>query len=328
MKKNIEKIKSEKTISELLEFGIINIDKPAGPTSFDVSSFVRKKLNLRKTSHLGTLDPKVTGVLPVALNRACKLTGFFIGEDKKYIGIMTIHSDISLDKIKQVIKGDFTGDIMQKPPVKSRVKRQERKRKINYFKILEKQDKNILFEVKCQGGTYIRKLVHDLGQKLEIETNSPKGNFSNFSFENNRNVEDSTKRKVKAHMLELRRLSAGIFEEEHKDYPCVNLYEFEKAVLEYENGNEERLRKIIIPAEIVSYVYDFANVKKESEEKLLTGKPIFNNDLIKISKLEIGKSISVFCDERFIGMYKIVKQGDVFAKSQFVMQTLKKQTKE
>jgi len=83
---DLEKLKKEKSILELLEFGIINIDKPSGPTSFDVSHFVKKVLNLRKTSHFGTLDPKVTGVLPVALNRACKLTGFFLGEDKEYNG--------------------------------------------------------------------------------------------------------------------------------------------------------------------------------------------------------------------------------------------------
>ena len=101
---NIEKIKKEKSITELLEFGIINIDKPSGPTSFDTSDFVRGKLGLRKTSHFGTLDPKVTGVLPIALNRACKLTGFFLGENKEYMGIMKIHEDISLDKIKKMIK--------------------------------------------------------------------------------------------------------------------------------------------------------------------------------------------------------------------------------
>ena len=93
---DINSIKKAKTISELLEFGIINIDKSSGPTSFDVSDFVRKKLGIRKTSHFGTLDPKVTGVLPIALNRACKLTGFFLGEDKEYVGIIKIHGQISL----------------------------------------------------------------------------------------------------------------------------------------------------------------------------------------------------------------------------------------
>ena len=104
MKPDINKIKNKKSTEELLEFGIINIDKSSGPTSFNISDFVRKKLELRKTSHFGTLDPKVTGVLPIALNRACKLTGFFLGEDKEYIGIMRIHEEVSLDKIKKVIK--------------------------------------------------------------------------------------------------------------------------------------------------------------------------------------------------------------------------------
>ena len=107
MKPDIEKIKENKKISELLEFGILNIDKPSGPTSFDVSDFVRKKLNLRKTSHFGTLDPKVTGVLPIALNRGCKLTGFFLGEDKEYVGIMRMHEEISLEKINKAIKKKF-----------------------------------------------------------------------------------------------------------------------------------------------------------------------------------------------------------------------------
>src|SRR3989338_6352787 len=140
MKINIEKIKSQKDIKELLEFGIINIDKPSGPTSFDISDFVRKKLQLRKTSHFGTLDPQVTGVLPIALNRACKLTGFFLGEDKEYVGIMRIHEEIKLEDLRKKIKEKFTGKIKQIPPVKSRVKRQEREREIKKFEILEQDE--------------------------------------------------------------------------------------------------------------------------------------------------------------------------------------------
>ena len=63
---------NQKTISELLKFSIVNIDKPSGPTSFQTDEFIKRALGLKKTSHFGTLDPKVTGVLPVALNRACK----------------------------------------------------------------------------------------------------------------------------------------------------------------------------------------------------------------------------------------------------------------
>ena len=181
---DIEKLKEKKSIKELLEFGIINIDKPSGPTSFDISDLVRKMLGSRKTSHFGTLDPKVTGVLPIALNRACKLTGFFLGEDKEYVGIMRIHEPVSSEDLNKTLK-EFTGKIMQKPPVKSRVARVTREREIKNFQILEKDGQDILFKAEVQGGTYIRKLIHDFGEKLGVG----------------------------AHMLELRRIRAGIFKE-------------------------------------------------------------------------------------------------------------------
>jgi len=279
-----------KTIKELLEFGIINIDKSSGPTSFNVSEFVKKKLKLRKTSHFGTLDPKVTGVLPVALNRACKLTGYFLGEDKEYIGIMRMHEDVSLDIVRKAIEKDFLGKILQTPPVKSRVKRQEREREIMSFELLEKDGKDILFRSAVQGGTYIRKLIDDLGIKLGIG----------------------------AHMLELRRVRAGIFKEDS----MVSLYEFEKAVDEYEKGNEELLRKIIIPAEIVSEVYPPVEINKDAIKRLYHGKPFFYEDLKKKIKMEKGKIISVFSGEQFIGMFTVINSEKTFAKSEFVMQPI------
>ncbi len=304
---DIEKLKSKKSIRELLEFGIINLDKSSGPTSFNVSDFVRKKLNLRKTSHFGTLDPKVTGVLPIALNRACKLTGFFLGEDKEYVGIMRMHEEISLEKIKEKIKEKFIGKIIQMPPVKSRVKRQEREREIISFEILENkedkeqsslsasskrgQSKDYLFKTEVQGGTYIRKLIDDLGKELGIG----------------------------AHMLELRRVRAGIFKEDS----IVNLYELEKAVEQYEKGNEEFLRKIIIPGEIVSEVYPVVEIKPENLKQILTGKPIYKQDLIKNEKFENGEIVCAFSDDKFVGMYKIIKDKQIFAKAEFVMQIIR-----
>ncbi len=288
---NLEEIKSKKTTEELLEFGIINLDKSSGPTSFDSSEFVKKKLGLRKTSHFGTLDPKVTGVLPVALNRACKLTGFFLGEDKEYIGIMNIHEDISKKEVEKAIKEKFLGKILQLPPVKSRVKRQEREREIKAFDIIEKEEHNFLFRAECQGGTYIRKLVSDLGEYL----------------------------KTGAHMLELRRMRAGIFKENHERYPCINLYDFEKAVEEYKKGNEEEIRKIIIPAEIICEVYPVIQIKEENLKKILTGKPINKEDLKKIDKEYSKEIVCAVCNDKFIGMYRLIQKEDLFAKPEFVM---------
>ncbi|MEK6875592.1 MAG: RNA-guided pseudouridylation complex pseudouridine synthase subunit Cbf5 [Nanoarchaeota archaeon] len=291
---------NQKPVKELLEFSILNIDKPSNPTSFDVSDFVRKKLKdagieMRKTSHFGTLDPKVTGVLPIALNRACKLTGFFLGHDKEYIGIMKIHKEIPLEKIKQTIKEKFTGKIIQLPPVKSRVKREERQREIKNFEILEQDEdkKTFLFKAEVEGGTYIRKLISDLGEELNTG----------------------------AHMLELRRIRAGIFSEIDNNF--VNLYEFEKAVEEYKKGNEKLLRNILIPGEIISRIYPVIEVKKEIVKKLLTGKPLFKEDLVTEEETKIdSEKFCIFNDLKFIGIYKKTNEKNIIARPEFVMQPI------
>jgi H/ACA ribonucleoprotein complex subunit 4 len=292
---NIEKIKSRKSIRELLEFGIINIDKPSGPTSFSVSEYVCKRLNLRKTSHFGTLDPKVTGVLPVALNRACKLTGYFLGEDKEYVGVMRLHEDLDIEVVRKAIQEKFIGKITQMPPVKSRVKRQNREREIKKFEISEKQGKDFLFYVECEGGTYIRKLIDDLGKEL----------------------------KIGAHMLELRRTRAGIFKEEDKEYPSVSMYKFEKAIEEYKKGDEKILREIIIPADIVSKVYPAIIIKEDNLKQILTGKPIYKKELTEDKGWRKDSIVSAFCNEKFIGMYKIFRGKEIFAKPEFVMQEMR-----
>ena len=293
---NTERTKSEKTIQEIIEFGIINIDKPSGPTSFDVSDFVRKSLGLRKTSHFGTLDPKVTGVLPIALNRACKLTGYFIGHNKEYVGIMRVHGEVPIEKIRKVIKEKFIGVIKQTPPVKSRVARREREREIKNFDILEQDGKDFLFFSNVQGGTYIRKLIDDLGKELGAG----------------------------AHMLELRRVNAGIFSEDDEKYPSVNLYDFEKAVASYKQGNENLLREIIILAEeAIKKIYPVVEVKEDNLRQIFTGKPVYSKDLVKKEKFGKEEIISVFCRDRFVGMYKITDGKDIFAKSEFVMQEIR-----
>lgn len=282
----LDKLKNQKSVKELLEFGIINLDKPSGPTSFIVGDKVKKILGLRKTSHFGTLDPKVTGVLPIALNRACKLTGYFLGEDKEYVGIMRFHEEVSLEKINKIIKEKFKGVIIQKPPVKSRVKRQERPREIKSFKILEQDGKDFLFQVECQGGTYIRKLIDDLGKELGIG----------------------------AHMLELRRIRAGIFKEENS----YTLYDLEKAI-----EDENLLKKMIIPGEIITKLHPIVEIKKESVDRILHGQPIYYKNLKKQIKLDKNQKVCVFSDKQFVGIFKILNEEKIFAKSEFTFQEIK-----
>ena len=208
----------ERKTEEIIGYGVININKPQGPTSHQVSDYVQKILNITKAGHSGTLDPNVTGVLPVALGRATRIVQGLLTSAKEYVGIMHLHKDVDENKLKETIKKYFIGKIKQIPPLKSSVKRVERTREIYYFEILEKEEKDALFIVGCQAGTYIRKLIHDLGQKL----------------------------KTGAHMLELRRTKAGPFSEE----TLFTLQDLTDAYYFYKNeSNDKFLRKIIQPME-------------------------------------------------------------------------------
>jgi len=277
----------EKPIQELLNFSIINMDKPAGPTSFGVDSIVKKMLNAKKISHAGTLDPAVGGVLPLMINRACRLSDYFMHRNKAYAGIMRVHREIERKELEKEIS-KFIGKIIQLPPVKSRVKRVEREREVFSFKILEQDGKDFLFETEVQAGTYIRKLCDDIGKQIGG-----------------------------AHMLELRRTKAGIFSEES----IVSLYQLEEAVNEWKKGNEKELRKILIPAdEALVKVMPKVEIKEEAIKQLLTGKPLFKQDVLseKEKHIELEDKFALFSENRFIGVYRRVDEGEIIARAEFV----------
>jgi len=276
----------EKSIPELLKFSIINLDKSSGPTSFSVSDFVRKALEINKTSHLGTLDPAVSGVLPILLGRACRLNDFFMHKNKTYVGIMRLHKESISDKELEEAINKNIGKISQMPPVKSAVKRQIRERTVHSFKVLERQEKDILFLTEVQAGTYIRTLCVSIGKEIGG-----------------------------AHMLELRRTNASIFSEE--DSRFVNLYDLEKAISEYKSGSEELLRKILIPAEeAIQKVMPSIKIKEESIKQILTGKPLMKSDIQEdIPKEEI---FAIFCKEKFIAIMKKTSENELIAKALFV----------
>jgi len=208
---------TERSIEELLESSVINLDKPAGPTSHQVSAWVRDMLGVKKAGHGGTLDPNVTGVLPIVLNRAVRLTPAILSATKEYVGVMRLHHDVDDKKVDQVIE-EFTGEIYQFPPVKSAVKRQLRTRTIKTFTKLERQEKDILIHVDCQAGTYIRTLMNDIGTVLGTG----------------------------AQMTQLRRTRSGTFFE--KD--SFTLHQVKDAFVTWkEDGDETGLRDILLPVE-------------------------------------------------------------------------------
>lgn len=120
-------------------------------------SWVKRILSIDRAGHSGTLDPKVTGVLPVMLGNATKIANTLLTAGKEYVCVMRLHQEELEDKIQKAA-AEFVGTIYQRPPVRSSVKRRVRTRRIYYLTILETDGKNVLFRVGCQAGTYIRKL--------------------------------------------------------------------------------------------------------------------------------------------------------------------------
>jgi len=207
---------SDRTYQELLKNGIVIIDKPKGPTSHQVAGWVRDMLGLESAGHSGTLDPIVTGVLPIALENGTKVLQSLLNAGKEYVCHMKIHQEASPAKIKDVLN-QFVGDIMQLPPIKSAVKRQLRKRTIYYIEVIEINKQDVLFRVGCQAGTYIRKLCFDIGEKLGCGAN----------------------------MQQLVRTKAASFKPEH----AVSLNELKDALEFAKQGDETLIRKVVMPFE-------------------------------------------------------------------------------
>jgi len=271
-------------IEELLQASFINIDKPSDPTSFDTVESVKKILKASKTSHSGTLDPKVTGVLVVGIGKAARLLRF-LPSDKEYVGVMWLHGEIDNEKLKEAIK-KFVGKIKQIPPKRSAVKRQEREREIYSFEILEKDGKKVLFKVHCEAGTYIRKLISDLGEKIGIG----------------------------AHMLELRRTKAGKFDE--KD--SITLYQLQEAYDEYKKGNDEKLKKYLQPIELITNYIQCLEVKEDSVKQLMNGSPLHKEyldekELKKIEKMKKDSFIALTCNKKLIEVARVVLEGNNLA---------------
>jgi len=214
----------KRDIKTLLQLGVINLDKPSGPTSHEVVSWLRKILSISNAGHSGTLDPNVTGVLPCALGKATRVVSALLSAGKEYVGIMYLHSQEPQKKVEKIFKL-FTGKLYQRPPLKSSVARKLRVREIYYSQVLEVNKNHVLFRVGCESGTYIRKLCFDIGEALCSG----------------------------AHMLELRRTRVGVFSEIEN---LATLQDVKDAYEIYQaEGDEYYLRKIIFPMEkMVSHV--------------------------------------------------------------------------
>jgi len=216
---NFGKPPASRTISELLANSLIYLDKPSGPTSHEVVAWLKKILGIAKIGHGGTLDPKVTGVLPCAIGpKALKAIEAIQSAGKEYVCIMKLHREQPRKLVESAFEL-FTGEIIQRPPLRSSVARKLRTRQIYYAKILEVDGPRILFRIGCEAGTYIRKFCYDIGEVLLCG----------------------------AHMAELRRTKIGRV---YESLPIKTLQDVTDAIYYFrEKGDETFLKKILKPIE-------------------------------------------------------------------------------
>jgi len=201
----------------LLRLGVVVLDKPAGPTSHQVAAWARDLLGVPRAGHGGTLDPNVTGVLPVTLDQATKAVGSLLYASKEYVCYMKLHKDVREDKVRSVLS-EFEDEIFQVPPLRSAVKRQQRSRRVYRLAVLEVDGRDVLFSAACQAGTYIRTLCADVGEVLGVG----------------------------AHMQELRRTRTARFVERE----AVTLHDLKDAFVFWKEDHEEGpLRAAVRPME-------------------------------------------------------------------------------
>jgi H/ACA ribonucleoprotein complex subunit 4 len=210
----------ERPVESLLDYGFILLDKPAGPTSHEVVSWVKKILGINKAGHSGTLDPGATGLLPLGLGEGTKGLSVLLLGPKEYYALTRLHGYVTKERIMSTIK-EFTGEIYQRPPQRSSVKRETRIRTVYEFEDIEHYDRLLLIRILCQAGTYIRKIVYDLGEVLSTG----------------------------ATMIELRR--TRIIDLSENAYDFVKLHDIVDAFKMYkETGDDKKLRRLIQPIEL------------------------------------------------------------------------------
>src|SRR3984893_17510046 len=152
----------ERPMAQHLKTGFIVLDKPQGPTSHEVVAWVRKMFEQERAGHSGTLDPMVSGVLPIGLGDGTKALSVLLLGPKEYLCVARIHDSVPNDLLYKTIR-QFIGPIYQKPPQRSAVKRVTRTRTIYELEIMEQVGNLLLLRVLCEAGTYIRKLVYVVG---------------------------------------------------------------------------------------------------------------------------------------------------------------------
>ncbi|AEH35566.1 RNA-guided pseudouridylation complex pseudouridine synthase subunit Cbf5 [Halopiger xanaduensis] len=264
----------ERSPAELLTFGVVNLDKPPGPSSHQVSGWLRDAVadtlaergidaTIDQAAHAGTLDPKVTGCLPIMLGDATRLAQVFLEGSKEYVAVLECHGSLPADA--ESVVAEFEGPIYQKPPRKSAVARRLRVREIYDLEVLERNeaDRQLLLRIRCESGTYVRKLCHDLG--LALGTGG--------------------------HMGHLRRTATTPFD----DRDLYSAYEFLDALAFWlEDDDPEPLSEIVDPAERILEDIPRVVIPESAAREVANGAPVYEPGVLEVDS-DVGEGDLVAC---------------------------------
>ncbi|MFB6204932.1 MAG: RNA-guided pseudouridylation complex pseudouridine synthase subunit Cbf5 [Haloglomus sp.] len=282
----------ERSVPELLAFGVVNLDKPPGPSAHQVAAWTRDlaadaladagtndgrgegssdgrgesgddepgesgdgesgegssddeddgRLRVDRAAHAGTLDPKVTGCLPLLLGDATRLAQALDDARKEYVAVLELHRPAPADFEATI--AEFEGPLLQKPPRKSAVSRRLRVRTIHNLDVLERADRRALLWISCEAGTYVRKLCHDLGLALGTGAN----------------------------MGDLRRTATGTFD----DTTLATMHDLVDALAVWrEDGHEEAIREVVQPAERALSGLPRVTIAPSAAREVATGAPVY-----------------------------------------------------
>lgn len=244
---------NERKIDDLLDNCIIFIDKQSGPTSHQIVSWVRSMLNQKKAGHSGTLDPQVTGLLPIGLGNSTKALPILLYGPKEYVAVLRLHNSVNRDKLYDCLE-NFKGPIYQRPPQRSAVKRITRTRTIHELEVLDEESRLLCLRVLCEAGTYIRKLVYDIGEIMQCG----------------------------ATMIELRRTRVmHIDEQKH----FVRLHELNDAIYRLKHENDEtKFRQLVHPVEFIAKPLKSITIRCSAIDSLCHGAQLAIPGILKVSK--------------------------------------------
>lgn len=287
--------------------GIVVLDKANGLSSNAALQEVKRLYEANKAGHAGSLDPLATGVLPVCLGEATKVSQFLLDSDKRYrarikLGIRTDTGDsegsiiernegisVSRKAVERALT-KFKGEVEQVPPMHSAIKmngvplyklarkgitveREPRLVTLYQICLVEFVNSELELEISCSKGTYIRAIADDLGQELGCG----------------------------AHVIELRRTQAGVFTEKDS-------ISSEELALEKENRGLDKIDQFLIPMDRA--IQDLPEVNLPS----ITASHVKNGQAVLVRHLPKNGLVRMYEDEQFIGIGSIDDDGKVAPK--------------